>query len=191
MLKIVTVPDKILSSPTRRVVLVDDKIKQLISNMEKTLLAQKDPKGVGLAANQVGVNLSLFIIKASEKTKTKVFINPKIIKSITYNVERITNKKNTLHATRSTLHKKKQPVKLEGCLSIPRIWGPVKRAKKILLEYQNTTGAVVRGWFQGFEATIIQHEMDHLQGVVFTQRSMEQGEKLYKEIDDELRPIEI
>jgi peptide deformylase len=191
MLKIVTVPDKILSSLTLKVKKIDNEIIQLVSDMEKTLIAQKDPKGVGLAANQVGINLSLFIIKPSEKAKIKVFINPKILKSITYNVERITNKKNTLQATRSTSHKKRQPVKLEGCLSIPRIWGPVRRAKKIFLEYQNMKGNLYKKWFSGFEATIIQHEVDHLNGVVFTQKSMEQNQILYKEIDGELKQIEI
>ncbi|MCL4364674.1 peptide deformylase [Patescibacteria group bacterium] len=181
MLKIISVPNDILSSPTQPVDKIDERIKQLVYGMENALLAQKDPKGVGLAANQVGENLSLFIIKPSEKSQVKVFINPKIVKTL-----------NPSTSVKNPTKRRKQPVKLEGCLSIPRIWGPVKRAKKILLEYQDFhTEAVKRRWFQGFEATIIQHEVDHLKGVVFTQRSMEQGEKLYKEVGDELKPIEI
>jgi len=182
MLKIITVPNNILSSPTKTVKKIDEKIKQLVSEMEKTLIAQTDPPGVGLAANQVGENLSLFIIKPSEKAKIKVFINPKILKIQNPNVKSNPKSKKI----------KKKPVKLEGCLSIPRIWGPVKRAKKILVEYQDcTTESVVRGWFQGFEAAIIQHEIDHLNGVVFTQRAMEQNQKLYKEVGDQLKEIEV
>lgn len=177
MLKIVSVPNKILSSPTRRVDKIDDKIRELITEMEETLITQKDPKGVGLAANQVGINLSIFIIKSSEKTQTKVFINPKILK--------------VLNPPPKSTTRRKKPVKLEGCLSIPKIWGSVKRAKKIYLEYQDLTGEVKRDWFKGFEATIIQHEIDHLNGVVFTQRSMEQNQKLYKEENNELNPIEV
>ena len=50
--------------------------------MEKVLIAQNDPPGVGLAANQVGLNLSIFIIKPTEKSKIKVFVNPKILKTV-------------------------------------------------------------------------------------------------------------
>ncbi len=180
MLKIISVPNDILSSPTQPVAEIDERIKQLVYGMEDALLAQKDPKGVGLAANQVGEKLSLFIIKPSEKRQVKVFINPKILKLVNSLNRKVPNKKT-----------KKQPVKLEGCLSIPRIWGPVKRAKKIFLDYQDLTGKQYHKWFSGFEATIIQHEVDHLKGIVFTQRSMEQDEKLYKEVGDELKPIEI
>lgn len=164
---------------------IDERIKKLIKNMEVVLIAQDDPPGVGLAANQVGVNLSIFIIRPTLKSKIKVFINPKIIKTVLLKdspLRRVSRKK------------KKHPVRLEGCLSIPRIWGPVKRAKKVLLEYQDLappTDGVKRGWFQGFEATIIQHEMDHLNGVVFTQRTIEQKKQLYKENEGELIKIEL
>lgn len=180
MLKIISVPNKVLLTSTKLVTKIDDKIKELVYDMEKTLVAQKDPIGVGLAANQVNQPLSIFIIRTSKKAKTKVFINPSII-----------SRSDPASRVRPYKRTKKKPVKLEGCLSIPRIWGPVKRASKILLEYQNTTGAVIRGWFQGFEATVIQHEMDHLKGIVFTQRSMEQGQKIYKEINGELKEIEV
>ena len=193
MLKIISVPNKILSSSTKRVSVIDEKIKKLVVEMEKTLAAQTDPPGVGLAANQIGENLSLFIIKPSEKAKIKVFINPKILKSETRNPKSETNPKSK--------NQKKKPVKLEGCLSIPRVWGPVRRANRILLEYHDLTlptdsglptgRQVKRGWFQGFEAAIIQHEIDHLNGVVFTQRSLEQNQKVYREEEGELKEIEI
>lgn len=180
MLKIISVPNEVLSSKTKLVAKVDEKIKNLVSEMEKTLIEQKDPKGVGLAANQVGESLSLFIIKPTEKSKTKVFINPKILKIV-----------NLPFSTKNKMRRSKKPVKLEGCLSIPRIWGPVKRASKIFIQYQDLNGTAKKEWFDGFESVIIQHEVDHLNGIVFTQRSVEQNQKLYKEIGDELKPIEI
>ncbi|KKQ24980.1 MAG: Peptide deformylase [Candidatus Roizmanbacteria bacterium GW2011_GWC2_37_13] len=162
---------------------IDEKIKQLIIDMEKTLSAQKDPKGVGLAANQLGENLSLFIIKASERAKIKAFINPRIISRTVLGTKDSPYKKQK--------KKRRQSVKLEGCLSIPRIWGSVNRAKKILLEYQDLTPGVRKKSFQGFEATIIQHEIDHLNGIVFTQRSLEQKQPVYKEEGEELVKVDL
>lgn len=150
--------------------------------MEKTLVAQDDPPGVGLAANQVGLNISLFLIKPSEKAKTTVFINPKVLKISDNLIER--ERKSPGKKT------KKKKVKLEGCLSIPRIWGPVKRYDRIFIHYQDPDGQEHLKWFTGFEAIIIQHEIDHLNGIVFTQRSLEQKGQLYREENEELVKIE-
>ena len=182
MLKIVTVPATVLTQPTKTVSKIDEKIKKIISDMEKVLIAQDDPPGVGLAANQVGLNLSIFIIRPTEKAKIKVFINPKII-------SRTDLFRTVLKKVRP--YKSKRPkIKLEGCLSIPRIWGPVKRAERIFLHYQDLTGKKYLKWFTSFEAIIIQHEMDHLSGIVFTQRAIEQKGQLYREENDELVKIE-
>ena len=80
MLRIIQVPHKILNTPTQPVAKIDQKIKNLVYEMEETLIKQVDPQGVGLAAPQVGINLSLFIIKTSPKAQTEVCINPKILK---------------------------------------------------------------------------------------------------------------
>lgn len=179
MLKIVSVPNKVLMTATKTVEKIDENIKKLVFEMEETLIAQTDPIGVGLAANQVGVSLSLFIIKKSLSAKTKVFINPKILKFV-----------DMPHKKKPPKPKKKE-IKLEGCLSIPRIWGPVERASKIYLEYQDINSVMLKKWFYGFEATIIQHEVDHLHGVVFTQRTLEQEKELFKESHGKLKAIEI
>lgn len=194
-MKIVTVPNQVLSSPTISVTEIDSNIKKIVADMEKVLIAQNDPPGVGLAANQVGLDLSIFIIKPTEKSKIKIFINPKIIK-IVESVESVESVKSVTGSTDSTdltdsTKKKRNKVKLEGCLSIPRIWGPVKRAEKVLLKYQDITGKEYEKWFTGFEATIIQHEMDHLSGVVFTQRAVEQKRQIYREENDELVKISL
>ena len=187
MLKIVTVPAKVLTQITKPILDSDNNIKKIVSDMEKVLIAQDDPPGVGLAANQVGLDLSIFIIRPTEKAKIKVFINPKIInvgaQFIAPKIKGVIN-----HAP--TKKSKRNKIKLEGCLSIPRIWGPVKRSDRIFLKYQDLTGKKYLKWFTGFKAIIIQHEMDHLSGVVFTQRSLEQKGQLYREENDELVKIE-
>jgi len=183
MLKIVAVPNPILASPTKPVDTIDNNIKKIVADMEKVLAAQNDPPGVGLAANQVGLDLSIFIIRLTEKSKTKVFINPTII-------SRSDPFKGSPKRARPYKRPSKKKVKLEGCLSIPRIWGPVKRSDRVFLKYQDLTGKEFVKWFSGFEAIIIQHEMDHLNGVVFTQRSVEQKGQLYREENEELVKIE-
>lgn len=187
MFKIVTVPSKTLLKPTKIVEKIDEKIKKIVFDMEHILTAQNDPPGVGLAANQVGLDLSIFIIKPSEKSKIKVFINPKIIKSSLVMIKRERDDP----TDKTTKKRKSKKVKLEGCLSIPRIWGPVKRASRIFLHYQDLTGKKNLKWFSGFEAIIIQHEIDHLNGIVFTQRSIEQKGQLYREENEELVKISL
>lgn len=150
--------------------------------MERVLVAQDDPPGVGLAANQVGLNLSIFIMKPSVKSKVKIFINPKIVKANLKMIER--------ERTDPTKKKSKKKIKLEGCLSIPRIWGPVKRSDRIFLHYQDLASKKHLKWFTGFEAIIIQHEIDHLNGIVFTQRAVEQKGQLFREENEELVKIE-
>jgi peptide deformylase len=178
MLKIVQAPNPILLQKTKEVKKIDKKIKKIIEEMKETLLAQNDPQGVGLAANQVGVNLSLFIIKPTKNSPISVFINPKILK-----VEEEKEEKRK---------KNEKKLKLEGCLSVPKIWGNVKRAKKVLLEYQTDDEIFGKkqAWFSGFEAVIIQHEVDHLEGILFTQRALAQNQPLYEEKEGKLVRIE-
>jgi len=178
MLKIVQAPNPILFQKTKEVKKIDNKIKKLIEEMKETLLAQTNPQGVGLAANQVGINLSLFIIKPTKNSPISVFINPKILK-----VEEEKEEKRK---------KKEKKLKLEGCLSVPKIWGEVKRAKKVLLEYQTDDESLEKkqAWFSGFEAVIIQHEVDHLEGILFTQRALAQNQPLYEEKEGKLVRIE-
>lgn len=178
MLKIVNVPNKVLTTPVKPVGKIDTSIKKLVKNMEKTLVAQTDPQGVGLAAPQVGISLALFIIKPSVDSPIYVMINPKI-----KHIEKITEQKKDPDDD-------EENEQLEGCLSIPRIWSPIKRHSKVLLEYQDISGEVITKWFEDFEAVIVQHECDHLQGVLFTQRALEQGEQLYEERRGKLKKVE-
>lgn len=176
MLKIVSVPNDILTKPTKPVSKIDGEIKELIDEMAETLNAQIDPQGVGLAAPQVGVNLSLFVVKPNPDGRVQVFINPKILQIIEKK-PKIAKKNN------------RGRMQLEGCLSIVRIWSPIERPKKILLEYQKVTGEKKTEWFTGFKATVIQHEVDHLNGILFTQRALEQQGQLYEEVDGKLKKM--
>lgn len=178
MLKIVNAPHKVLTSAARKVTKFDKKLASLIKEMKVTLAAQKDPQGVGLAAPQVGVDLALFIMKPYEKAKVEVIINPRIIQTFDGKTSKVKKPKN-----------KKPETKLEGCLSVPKIWSPLTRPTKVILEYQDMTGAVMQRWFSGFEATIVQHEVDHLQGILFTQRALEQNSGLFEEHEGELKKI--
>lgn len=181
MLKLVTAPNEILTKLSQPVTNFDNNLQKLINQMEETLIAQHDPPGVGLAAPQIGISQAIFIMKPNENAKTEIFINPKILE--------IKNPKSP-HSGVNKLATKKRKSPLEGCLSVPRIWGPVKRNKQILLEYQDLNGNKFNQWFKGFKAIIIQHEMDHLNGVLFTQRALEQKSPLYEETDGDLKRLD-
>lgn len=182
-MKIITAPNKILNRKAKPVLKIDKKIISIIEQMKFTLEKQKDPLGVGLAAPQVDIPLRIFIIKPTKKAKIKTFINPKIIKLGTSNLKPPTTNHHQQPTTKT---------KLEGCLSLPAIWGAVRRADKVLLEYQTIEEKKETDWFSDFSAVIIQHEMDHLNGVLFTQHVLTQGEKLYQEQEDgEFKPYDL
>lgn len=180
MLKIVHAPAPVLTKGVRQVKKIDKKLRELVYDMEETLIAQTDPQGVGLAAPQIDVDLAIFIIKPTLKSETLVFINPKILET----------KVAGPAPASSTKKDDEEDVKLEGCLSIPKIWGPVTRNAKVLLEYQDLTGEKRTEWFGGFKAVIIQHETDHLNGILFTERVLEQKNKLYEEKNGELSALD-
>lgn len=125
--------------------LQEKKIKQFISDMEKTML-EKD--GVGLAAPQVGHNLRVVVIKTEEGNL--VLINPKILRK----------------SWRKDLME-------EGCLSLPEIFGLVKRPTRIKLVALDKNGKRIKFKAVGYFARVIQHEVDHLEGVLFIDKAQE------------------
>ena len=177
MYSIVTTPNKILIEVAKPVTKFDKKLKDIIHGMEKTLLATKDPVGVGLAAPQVGLSLRIFQMKPTEKAKVTTYINP-VIESYSYEEEVpvFTNSKR-VEGKKPESSKNKL---LEGCLSIPDIWGNVTRKKELTMSWQDTDGNKFKQKFSSFPAIIIQHEVDHLNGVLFTKHVMDQDEKLFK-----------
>ena len=193
MYNIVVTPNKVLLEKAKPVKQFDAKLKKIISEMEDTLIATKDPIGVGLTAPQVGLSIRLFQMKPTEKSKVTTYINPEIINmSGGEEIPHYTNSK-------SVENKKPESSKnklLEGCLSIPDIWGNVTRKKEVTLAWQDSDGNKFTQVFTGFPAIIIQHEVDHLNGILFTTHVMSQGEKLFKshknkEGEDEFDEIQI
>lgn len=198
MFKIVIAPNPVLSTIAKPISKINSAVVEIINEMKKTLAATTDPKGVGLAAPQVGKSLRIFIAKPTDKSKISVFINPAIIKISTDQKQIGTDKNQHLSASKSV--KIKPSKKLEGCLSLPTIWGPVLRTSSLILQYQLITNnhqlITKTHTFTGFMATIIQHEMDHLDGILFPKRVLEQKGILYKSSknakgEDEFEEIEI
>src|SRR3989338_3742543 len=144
-MEITKTPDKILAKKMERIVVDDLKngsYKELISDMKKAMV---DNNGVGLAANQVGKDLSIFVIDqklAEENGVPDIFINPEI-----------------------TEYSKDSDETEEGCLSIPDYWIPIKRAKKIKIKFINESGNKQKLKARGFLARVLQHETDHLNGL--------------------------
>jgi len=176
MLPIISAPHEVLSQVAKPVANIDDSIKRLIKEMEETLAHTSDPEGVGLAAPQIGKSLQIFIMKPTPKSPTTVCINP-VLYEDTSSLEKPTEQKSK--------KKKKENTKLEGCLSLPRIWGIVRRLPSVKLTYLDEHGTKHEKEFSGFPATIVQHEYDHLQGILFPKRVLEQQNQLYKSTKDE------
>ncbi len=168
MKPIVKVPNDVLNAPTKAVDFFDKRLSRLIRELTDTLLATTNPKGVGLAATQIGEAYRIFVTKHHPDAPMKIYINPEIIKRSEDTVEGIPDTKKGL----------------EGCLSIPKVWGRVIRAKTVMLRFQDAKQTWHEENFKGFEAVIIQHETDHLNGVLYTQRVLEQKGKLYQAIKD-------
>lgn len=142
ILKILTYPNPILRKKCKAVNKVDARIRKLIENMIETM--HKAP-GVGLAAPQIGENIQLIVIDIGEGAFA--VINPKI------------------------KHKNKiMQVFEEGCLCLPGIVAPVDRPSEITVEGLDKNGQKLVFEAAGFLATVFQHEIDHLNGIVFVDR---------------------
>lgn len=186
MLDIVTTPAPVLVKKAENVKKFDTELLNLIAQMTETLLATHDPKGVGLAAPQVGVSLRIFQMKPTDKSKITTYINPVITEISDSPNPYIGNSARIEKAKKAGKGRKPDENKLlEGCLSIPNIWGNVTRKRELTLEWQDVTGKKYKKTFSGFPAIIIQHETDHLNGILFTKHVMEQNEKLYRSSKNE------
>ncbi len=174
-MKIITVPNPHLRQTAQPIQKVDKKIKQFLSELEQTLVNKKNPQGVGLAAPQVDVTWRAFVTQLTEDGKredgpvaTKVYINPEIIAQSPHQILGPTEKEETL----------------EGCLSIPGVYGPVPRYEWIRLRYQKIVDdelLSVEERYEHFAARVIQHETDHLNGILFIDYSLKYDLPLYKE----------
>ncbi|AIK38696.1 MULTISPECIES: peptide deformylase [Bacillus] len=143
VLEIVKHPDEVLETPCERVMNFDKKLVNLLKDMHETMLVAD---GVGLAAPQVGVSLQVAVVDIGDDTGKIELINPVI------------------------LEKRGEQVGPEGCLSFPGLYGEVERAEYIKVRAQNRRGKIFLLEADDFLARAIQHEIDHLHGVLFTSK---------------------
>lgn len=145
-LRIIKYGNPILRMKARRVEKIDARIHKLAEDM---ILTMKEDGGIGLAAPQVAESVALVVIDhslISEDGQPTAYINPQILST------------------------EGESVMEEGCLSIPEIRADVKRPEKITLNYQTIDGASHEQQFDGLSARVLQHEIDHLNGVLFVDR---------------------
>ncbi|WP_303774455.1 peptide deformylase [Anaerolinea thermophila] len=150
---IVTVPDPVLRRKAKKITTFDKDLQVLIDDMIETMRAAP---GVGLAAPQVGISQRLIVVEYGEgeeedenvPKKLYVVINPEIVEA---SPEMVTG--------------------VEGCLSIPRLIGEVERHERVVVKGLNRYGKPVKYKLSGWVARIFQHEIDHLDGVLYTDRA--------------------
>lgn len=168
---IISHPHKILRKISESVPLekiTDKEIQRLITDMKDTLRATED--GVGLAAPQIGKNLRIFIVsqeaKEVDRYEKELRKNP--------NLEPYEKREWEYYVFINPVVKKKSRKKVagtEGCLSVRGKFGTVNRCEKITIEAYNEKGEKITFGAAGFFARVIQHELDHLEGVLFVDKS--------------------
>ena len=153
VLTIRTAPDPVLRRKTNRVTKIDPLIPKLIDDMFETMYAAK---GVGLAANQVGVSLRLLVMGIPDEEQEGV-----IHEHVVINAEFV--------------KKGEEESVEEGCLSIPGYRGQLKRSTWVKVKGLDREGKAVRYKAEGLMAQAFQHEIDHLDGILYIDRMKEQG----------------
>ncbi|MGX7195823.1 peptide deformylase [Enterococcus olivae] len=145
-------PDDKLRKPCEPITVVTDELVQLLDDMYETMIAHD---GIGIAAPQIGKNIQVAVIEIEEGDRFEL-INPVILEA------------------------KGAEVDVEGCLSIPHVYGTVERADEVTVRYFDREGEEMEVQAFGYLARAFQHEIDHLQGQLFT-------DKMIKKIpEDEL-----
>ena len=175
-MQIITIPHAALRKKTRKVEKVDKKLIKFVKNLENTLADTRNPQGVGLAAPQVNKDLMIFTTQLPDENQA---LRPELIKHYINPV--ITNKSAKLILGETA---KDRQAREEGCLSMPGLYGPVPRAEWIeLLWYELEGDELVKkeARFENFAARVIQHEYDHLFGILFTDYSLKYDLPVYKE----------
>ncbi len=155
-LRVIKYGNPILRMKAEKIENIDESIKDLAAQMMDIMRVEE---GIGLAAPQVAKSLSLLVIDESlifEDGKPMAYLNPEILDS------------------------EGESIVEEGCLSLPGIREDVKRPEGITLRYQNIDGETVERKIEGLLARVLQHEMDHLNGVLFVDRISSLKKQLLK-----------
>lgn len=145
--RIVLFPEPVLRMPCRSVVEFDAELLSLISRLDHTMRAQRH--GIGIAAPQIGVALRVALVDVSSRVPGSlrlVLVNPEILATGGVKLSR------------------------EGCMSLPDYTADLKRFEWVVLRWQDETGLFHEKKFDGIEAVCVQHEVDHLNGVLFLDR---------------------
>ncbi|NCT55222.1 peptide deformylase [bacterium] len=167
-MEIVKFPNKILRQKCEEVE-YNTETRKVIKELEKSLKMSKK-EGIGLSAPQIGIAKRVYIARKimlegdQERYKNIVFVNPKIIKK-------------SKNKTRS----------LEGCLSIEDTYGYVERAKSIKVVYTDSNGVTKTLSTGGYLSLVIQHEQDHLDGILFIDKLIKNKKYTEEEIDKKLQ----
>ncbi len=158
-LNIITHPNPLLNQRSKKISRIDDSIKNLAKDMAETMMGYGDghEAGVAIAAIQVGVPLRMTVVKDGDSYLA--IINPEIVKRSEELLE-----------------------DNEGCMSVPKKYGPVKRSKKIKVKGLDINGKKIEIKAEGFQARVLQHEIDHMNGKLFLHKVA--PEDLYTLTDD-------
>lgn len=181
---IIEVPHNTLRVVATPIETVTPELQQLLAQLTATLQNARDPIGVGLAAPQIDTPLRVFATQLEHPTTgalhTQLFINPELVDQ---------------SDRQTTGHNPRRP-DLEGCLSIPLYYGPVERPEWVTLQWveltaDNTLSAPRSQTFYDFDGRVVQHELDHLNGILFTDHVRSQGQRLFRADADDLVEVDL
>jgi peptide deformylase len=159
--EVVKAPAKVLSSKTKEVEVIDEKMIELLDDLYDTMV---EYDGVGIAAPQIGVNLRVAIVELGEDILE--MINPVVLET------------------------RGEAEDVEGCLSFPDLFGMVKRPTYVKIEASDREGRIYELEAEDFEARCILHEIDHLDGVLFDSKmtrvlTQEELDEMYADVEEE------
>lgn len=161
MLPIISVPHPALRRKSLPIEGITPDVQTKVKDLIDTMKHAHDPEGVGLSFPQIGYNLRGFVTYLEKKIK--VYLNPVILDQ---------SEEKTLGGT------PERPT-LEGCLSIPWLYGPVWRAKRIKIQALDEHGVTFTKILTSFPARLALHEHDHLEGILFTDYTLKDNLPLY------------
>jgi peptide deformylase len=163
--EITTFPEEVLRQKAQEVEIFDEDLADLVDDMIETM---REAPGVGLAAPQIGISKRIIVVEFGDEEDDSfpkqlyVMINPEIVKQ----------SKDTIPG-------------IEGCLSVPGLVGKVSRSSVVTVKGQDIHGKPIKIRAQGWLARIFQHEIDHINGILYTDRA----DEIWRPDDEELDTI--